>query len=64
MDIQDLKKHCGEVIKNYPQLKEEVVDLYNLCVNEIEEGDCSVHHEINLCMSDIDFLVWTKVQSI
>lgn len=61
MDIQDLKKYCKEVIFKHPELEEQIVDLYFLCVSEIEEGGSSTH-EINLCMSDIEDLV-TDLQS-
>ena len=56
MDIQDLKKYCREVIFKHPEHEEEIVELYLLCVSEIEEGG-SPSHEIELCMSDVNDLI-------
>jgi len=56
MDIQDLKKYCKEVISKHPEFEEQIVDLYHLCVSEIEEGG-SQPHEIELCLSDIKDLL-------
>jgi hypothetical protein len=54
--IQELKAHLIEVIKEYPKLKHEIVMLYNLCLNEIEEGG-SPRHEIELCFNDVEELI-------
>ena len=48
--------YANSVIEKYPQLKEEINGLIELCVTEIEEGG-SVTHEIQLCWSDIEYLV-------
>jgi hypothetical protein len=44
------------VIENHPSIKEQVIDLFALCVSEIEEGG-SESHEVELCLSDIDELI-------
>lgn len=48
--------YANSVIEKYPQLKEDINGLIELCVTEIEEGG-SVPHEIQLCWSDIEYLV-------
>lgn len=61
MDILGLRKYCVGVVEQHPELEEEVVGLFNLCISEIEEGG-SESHEIELCISDVDELVKEKVQ--
>ena len=56
MSIQELKKYCQGVIENHPSIEEQVIDLFALCVSEIEEGG-SESHEVELCFSDIDELI-------
>ena len=51
-----LSDYANSVIEKYPQLKEEINGLIELCVTEIEEGG-SVTHAIQLCWSDIEYLV-------
>jgi hypothetical protein len=43
-------------MKAYPQHKSEIMDLYQLCLDEIEEGG-SPQHEINLCRNEIVELI-------
>jgi hypothetical protein len=54
--MKDLREYALEVIKNYPELKEDVIGLYILCQSEIEEGG-SPDHEIQLCLEDIRQLI-------
>lgn len=56
MDIQYLKTYCSDKIKQYPQYKEDILDFYQLCIDEIEEGG-SEAHEIDLCINDIENLI-------
>ena len=51
--IEELQKYVQEKIKLYPELKSEIVSLFQLCLDEIEEGG-SREHEIDLCITDID----------
>jgi hypothetical protein len=51
--IEELQKYVHEKIKLYPELKSEIVSLFQLCLDEIEEGG-SREHEIDLCITDID----------
>lgn len=44
-----------KVIDKYPQLQEEIDDLYQLMLDEIDEGN-SVTHECELFMSEVDTL--------
>jgi hypothetical protein len=45
-----------EFIKEYPNLKAEVIDLLELCQSEIEEGG-SPTHEVELCINSIKQLL-------
>lgn len=56
MDINYLKTYCSEKIKQYPQYKPDILDFYQLCRDEIEQGG-SEAHEIDLCINDIEALI-------
>jgi antitoxin component HigA of HigAB toxin-antitoxin module len=49
-------KYVNEVVKNHPELNAEIMDLVQLCSDEIEAGE-SQEHEIELCMEDIRQLI-------
>ena len=44
------------MILKYPTLKEMIIDLYELCMCEIEEGG-SVENEFSLFQRDVDELI-------
>jgi hypothetical protein len=54
--MKELREFVIETMKAYPQHKSEIMDLYQLCLDEIEEGG-SPQHEINLCRNEIEELV-------
>lgn len=54
--MEELKKFVKETIAKYPNLKSEISDLYELCIEEIEERGSS-QLEINLCRGEIQNLV-------
>lgn len=54
--VQELKKFAIEMINKHPQHKREIIDLYQLCLDEIEEGG-SPQHECDLCRNDIEELI-------
>lgn len=56
MTLKDFQNTCGEYINKYPELKEEILDIYALCLDEIEEGG-SIQHEISLGMTDLEELI-------
>jgi hypothetical protein len=56
MTLEDFQNKCGEYINKYPELKQEILDIYTLCLDEIEEGG-SVQHEISLGMTDLEELI-------
>jgi hypothetical protein len=56
MTLQDFQNKCGEYINKYPELKNEILDIYTLCLDEIEEGG-SVQHEVSLGMTDLEELI-------
>jgi hypothetical protein len=55
-NFKELFIYARSVVAQYPDLKEEVLGLIDLCESEIEEGG-SVQHEIDLCKRDIDEIV-------
>ena len=54
--MENFKQYVSEVMKLHPQHKEEIRDLFQLCLDEIDEGG-SVEHEISLCRSDIEEII-------
>lgn len=55
MTLVQLKEWINIQITKHPEYKEEILDYYDLCINEIEEGG-SATHEISLCISSIEEL--------
>ena len=53
---QELRRFVIETMKTYPQHKREIMDLYQLCLDEIEEGG-SPQHEMDLCRNEIESLI-------
>ena len=56
MQLQQFKKEINEQIVKYPLLKEEILDFYELAINEIEESGSPIH-EIELCLESIKQLI-------
>jgi hypothetical protein len=56
MTLEDLKQKCSEYINKYPELKHEILDIYTLCLDEIEEGS-PVQHEVELGLSSLEDLI-------
>jgi len=56
MELQQFKNYIKEQIVKYPSLKEEILDFYQLAIDEIDEGG-SVTHEIELCQESIKQLI-------
>ena len=52
MILPELKQEAIRVIKDCPELKSEIQDLYSLAISEIEEGG-SESHECELALNDI-----------
>ena len=44
------------LINRYPDLRDEIMDFYALCQDEIDQGG-SPEHERELAMSSIDYLI-------
>jgi hypothetical protein len=55
MTLVQLKEWIKVQITKHPEYKEEILDYYDLCINEIEEGG-SPTHEIELCRDSIEQL--------
>ena len=54
--LVELKQWMLYKIKEHPQYKEQIVDFWYLCQNEISEG-ASVQNEIYLCMDSVEQLI-------
>jgi hypothetical protein len=55
MTLAQLKEWIKVQITKHPEYKEEILDYYDLCINEIEDGG-SPTHEIELCRDSIEQL--------
>ena len=55
-EITQAREYLQKFIKKHPELKEEAMDLYDLMVSNIEDGD-SPTHELDLFFNDIDQLL-------
>lgn len=53
--MEQLRAYVTAKIKEHPDLKSEIMDFYQLCLDEIESGE-SEDHEIQLCYQSIDEL--------
>lgn len=53
--LSNLKSFVRDSIISHPQHKEEITDLFQLCLDEIDEGG-SVENEISHCRIDIEEL--------
>ena len=56
MTLSDLKEYAEGVSKQYPQLDDEVRDLYFLAVTEVEDGE-SETNECELAIGSIKELI-------
>jgi hypothetical protein len=56
MELQQLRDYARTCINDRPELYEEIVGLWQLCLDEIEEGG-SPQHEVGLCYRDIKELM-------
>lgn len=54
--MSNIKEYATNMILKYPTLKDMIIDLYELCMTEIEEGG-SVENEFSLFQRDVDELI-------
>lgn len=59
MNLQNLRPFIKEKVQQYPSLKEEIIDLYQLCLDEISEGGSEMN-EVELCINEINSLIESK----
>ena len=55
--MNELVKELRAVIAKYPQLKDQVNDLFQLCKDEMEDDCSSPEHEMELCRGSVQELV-------
>jgi len=53
--MNELKTYCREVLESNPELQDQVIDIYQMAVEEIEDGG-SEDHEIALAIESIEQL--------
>ncbi len=54
--MENLREYVNECINKYPHLRGEILDLLQLCLDEIEDGE-SKENEISLCYGSIKDLI-------
>jgi hypothetical protein len=54
--LETLKQYVNKQMGLHPEYKSEIIELYQLCLDEIEQGG-SVEHECSLCQSDIEEII-------
>lgn len=59
MTLAQLKEWINIQITKYPEHKEEILDFYDLCMDEIEQ-DGSATHEIELCINAVEQLIYEE----
>ena len=59
LTVEYLVKFVTEKVQSYPTLKDEIMDIYSLCLSEIEEG-AAEYHEVGMCLNDIEELIEEK----
>jgi hypothetical protein len=50
-----LLKEAGKAIAQHPEARSQIVDLYRLAIDEIEEGE-SAAHEYDLFMGSLELI--------
>jgi hypothetical protein len=55
-ELERLKVWTNERILKYPEHKDEIIEFYQLCLDEIDDGGSTLH-EISLCKSSIEDLI-------
>ena len=55
-NTRDLKNYVRDMIVKHPELREQMLELLELCMDEIEEGE-SPSNEMHLCVRDINQLI-------
>lgn len=53
MRLDQLANHCLEMIQEFPAIENEIKDLFQLAVDEIEQGE-SEPHECEMCYMAIE----------
>jgi len=55
-NTRDLKNYVRDMIVKHPELRKQMLEFLELCMDEIEEG-ASPANEMHLCVSDINQLI-------
>ena len=56
INLKYLNKYIKEQKEKYPSLKNDIMELYYLCLSEIDEGG-SEQNEVDHCIASIEELI-------
>lgn len=56
MNTRYLLEKCLELVRQFPDLEPEIMDIYQLCLDEIEGGSSEMH-EVNLALNSLSELI-------
>lgn len=56
MSLYGLRTFCAHIMHQHPNLKDQVIDIYRLAVDDVEDGD-SEDHACELAINDLKQLV-------
>jgi hypothetical protein len=56
INLEYLNKYIKEKKEKYPSLKNDIMELYYLCLSEIDEGG-SESNEVDHCIASIEELI-------
>ena len=58
MNLVELKEKVVGLGFQYPHLREKIYEAYRWCVGEVIDYGGSESHEVQLCLSDIEDIIW------
>lgn len=57
MNFRDFTEYCKQKMGEYPEKKDQIFDMFELCFSEIEDEGSSETHEVELAISSIKEIV-------
>ena len=58
MNLLELRKYVFDKQREYPKIKEEIGNFYDMCLMNISENDnIDVDEDIKLCLDNIDVII-------
>lgn len=56
-ELKILGDCCKRLWTKYPEIKQDIVDLYDICLNECEEVGVDITKEIHICNNNINYII-------